>query len=86
MQQSAFSFGAADWIEKARATALYLAASDGEVTIDRVLQFTPRPDWVSVNATGSVFRDKRFKCVGFTKTSKVSGHARIIKIWALNGA
>lgn len=76
-------YGAYDWVLAARGAAFYLAAADGSVTINDVLRFCPKPPHVSSNAIGSVMRDKRFKCIGYQPTSKISGHGRIIKIWAL---
>lgn len=72
-----------DWVQQARATALMLAAKNGETSSDDVLRICPKPDHIHPNAVGSVFRDKRFRCVGRMPTQRVSGHAREIKIWSL---
>lgn len=71
------------WLSQAQATAHLLAATNGECTIDDVLRICPRPSNISPNATGSVFAGKKWKVIGHTNTTKISGHAREIKIWAL---
>lgn len=75
---------AAEWLNKCRETAVYLGRTKGSVSIDEVLQLCERPEWVSPNATGSVFRDKRFKLVGYKQSTKTSAHARRIGIYQLN--
>lgn len=84
MERSAYGYNAQEWLVRARDMALLLAGREGEVSADKVLQFVPRPPEVSVNATGSIFKDKRFKLVGYKMSSKVSAHARRIAVWALN--
>lgn len=82
-KQIAASFPADNWLAKAQATAQLIAATNGECTIDDVLKVCPRPDHISPNATGSVFSGKKWKIVGRTNTTKISGHSREIRIWAL---
>lgn len=71
-----------DWLQQARQIALMLAAKHGEVTIDQVKKIAGEPD--RPNAAGSVFKDKRFRFTGrYTQTTRLSGHARDVKIWEL---
>lgn len=72
-----------EWVHKAREVALMLAALNGETDSDEVQAICPRPSDVHCNATGAVFKDKRFKFVGFKQTDRASGHARTIKLWGL---
>lgn len=77
------SFPNDSWIAQARSMALILAAKQGEITINDVLQRLPRPDHIHPNAVGSVMRCKELKKIGYTKSSKVSSHARAIGIYTL---
>lgn len=83
MQAAAYSYGANEWLERARAVAEMLAATQGDCSIDDVLKACPRPEGVSPGATGSVFKGKKFRRVGYTTTRQVKGHARAISLWSL---
>jgi len=85
MEAAAYSYGAAEWLEKARAVAKILAMTNGETNACEVLRQCPRPASVSPNATGSIFKGKAWRCVGHVKTEKVSGRGREIKRWMLSG-
>ena len=71
------------WVEEARVVAKQLARQNKQVSIDEVLDFLPRPDEVNPNATGSVFRERCWKKVGYKQSSKPSAHARAIGIYEL---
>lgn len=75
------SFPADYWVQRARAVAELLAAKNGSVTSDDVLRVCPRPADVPPNATGSLFRGKKWKCIGTQQSEQVSRHAGIIRIW-----
>lgn len=83
MLAAANGYGAGDWLCRAREVAIYQAGNYGETTIDDVLRVCPRPASVSPAATGSVFKDKRFKCVGITESAQVQRHAGIIRRWSI---
>ena len=72
-----------DWLAKAKHVAEQLAAQNGEVTSDDVLRKCPRPESVNPNTTGNIFKGKKWKCVGFTNSEKISRHAGIIRRWIL---
>lgn len=72
------------WLLKARDCAYVMAVMGREVSADDVLSWCPRPSDVHPNATGSIFRDKRFKLIGYRTSKKVSAHARRIGIYELN--
>ena len=84
MKRAATSGAASEWLTRARDTAYFIAVSNGEVSADEVLKIMPRPADVSPNATGSLFRDKRFRQIGYKMSSKVSAHARRIGVYELN--
>ena len=71
------------WVLQARTIGEIIAAKQGSVTIDQILMVCPRPKDVSPNATGSIFRGKRWKCIGFAQSSQVQRHAGLIRRWAL---
>ena len=72
------------WLTTARAVAEMLASKHGEVTIDDVIKHCPRPANVSPNTTGSIFKGKRWHCVGFAQSEQTQRHAGTIRRWVLN--
>lgn len=83
MEAAANGYGASDWLDQARKVAEILAARHGEVTADMVQAICPRPASVSPAASGSLFRGKKWRCIGFTQSSQVSRHAGAIRRWVL---
>lgn len=83
MEAAEFSYGSNEWLIEARKIAEILASKNGEVTVEDVLRFCPRPTSVSVNATGSLFKGKKWVPIGFKSSTKISSHARQIRIWRL---
>ena len=73
------------WVDKARSTAKAIAAWRGSVSIDEVLEACPRPESVHPNATGSIFREKCWKRVGYTQSKSPAAHARVVGVYELNG-
>ena len=72
-------------LDQARSIARLLAAQNGEVTADDVQRELERRDLPSLGpAAGSLFRTKDFVFTGKRiKSSKISNHAREIRVWAL---
>jgi hypothetical protein len=71
------------WVDEARAVAKSLAVERGLISIDDVLEAIPRPVDVHPNATGSIFREKCWLNVGYTKSRSPSAHARAIGVFQL---
>ena len=71
------------WLERARGVAASVAAYKGSVTTDDLRGDTLIGEPGHPNAWGAVFRDKRFKPVGYTKSQIPSTHARMIRVWGL---
>lgn len=84
IEAAANGYGADEWIQKARAVALMIAARNGETDIEAVLKLCPRPDWVSPNATGAVMRTKQLKLIGYKRAEKVTSHSRRIGNYVLD--
>ena len=80
---AAHSYGADEWLTKARLAAERIATDRREVTIDDVLRICPRPSHISANATGSVFKGKKWKCIGFAQSEQVQRHASVIRRWVV---
>lgn len=75
--------GAEDWLTKARSVAEMLAVAHGETNAAQVLKHCPRPEWISPNSTGSIFRGKQWALLGYMPTDKISGRGRMIGRWTL---
>lgn len=71
------------WVDEARDIAKKLARLNGQVSSDDVLDYYPRPDDVHPNATGSIFREKCWKKIGYKPSELPSAHARVIGIYQL---
>lgn len=77
------SFPNDTWVQRARAIAIMFAAKNGEVTINDVLKMLPRPESVHPNACGAVMKCKELVLTSYTKSDKVSSHARRIGVYSL---
>lgn len=68
-----------DWLERARSVAEMLGMNGQEVTVNDVYAVVGLPD--KVNADGSLFRGKNWKCVGYAQSARVKRHAGLIRRW-----
>ena len=78
----------AEQLRRARLFAQRICEIKGRVTIDDVRAMMEIPAGASngSNWIGSVFRDKRFVWTGeMVQSTLSSNHARMIKVWTLNG-
>ena len=74
------------FIDWARHTALLEIHRHGSVTIDSIRdiqKFYGVDNPTHRNAYGAIFRDKRFKHIGYAQSKQVSNHGREIKVWGL---
>ncbi len=65
-----FELTASEWLTQARAVAIEHAKIFGCVTVDDVI--------------GAIFATGQFRRVGYTKTRRPEGHARIISVWEVD--
>ena len=65
-----------------RAWAEAHAMSHGTVSINDVRRVTDLSE-LHPNAIGAIFKDRRFKAVGYAQAEHIAAHARIIRIYAL---
>ena len=72
-----------DWLEEARDSARKLLMMHDSITIEDVLEMSPRPGYLHRNVTGSVFQTDEFEPVGFTHSRRTASHSRIIRKWTL---
>ena len=72
-----------DFLARARHVAVVIAEKEGEVTADDVRELLPIPANVHHNAMGSVFRESRWKRIGWRKSSQPQRHANRVGIWRL---
>jgi hypothetical protein len=77
------SAGFEDWLARARFLAAMIANREGEVTSDDVWKHCPLPPMAHVNLMGAVFRDRRFKAIGWRQSQRPSAHGRAIRIYSL---
>jgi hypothetical protein len=73
-------------LERAKAHAIELGHTLGEVTADdvfrRMLNYGEEPELLG-NAAGSIFRGVEWECVGWKQSERKTNHARAIRIWRL---
>ena len=70
-----------EWLARAREVALEIAHKRGEVCADDVRAALPLPTLAHPSLMGAVFNDRRFRCVGFTKSVRTEARARIIRLY-----
>jgi hypothetical protein len=78
--QQQVELNAKEWVEAARVFAMDWADDHGSVTSDIVHKHLPPPADAHPNAMGAVFRTG-FVRIGYTTTTRSSGHARMISVW-----
>ncbi len=67
----------------ARGYALEHCMRNGQVTIDDVTAALIKDGVELGNYLGSVFKGKRWKCIGFTKSKRPERHSGLIRIWTI---
>jgi hypothetical protein len=72
------------WLDQARTVAEEIANRRGEVNSDDVHELCPLPIGAHHNLMGAVFKDARFKPIGYIASTRPSAHGRIIRIYCLN--
>ena len=77
-----FEVKAGDWLDRARQAAMEICRRRGAVTSDEVLEVVGLPEGVHHNVIGAIFQ-KGFVRVGFRRTRRPEGHARLIGMWKL---
>ena len=75
-----FEIKAEDWLCRARDAAREICGRKGAVTSDDVLEIVGMPEGVHHNVIGAIF-SKGFVRVGFRRTRRPEGHARLIGVW-----
>jgi len=79
-----FELTASEWLTQARAVAIEHAKIFGYVTVDDVIGRTGKPVNHHHNVIGAIFATGQFRRVGYTKTRRPEGHARIIGVWEVD--
>lgn len=72
-----------DWLSQARKTALRVAAERGSVCSDDIHENCPLPSGAHPNLMGAVFRGIGLTHVGWTHTTRPTGHGRTIRVYAV---
>ena len=75
-----FEVKAADWLSRARQAAREICRKKGTVTSDDVLEVVGMPQGIQHNVIGAIFQ-KGVVRVGFRRTRRPEGHARLIGVW-----
>ena len=70
-----------DWLDQARRVAMEIVKFQGCVSIVDVYRVLPRPDDVSPNVAGSVFKGLGLTPVHYIKNPKKSAHMRLVTLW-----
>jgi len=82
--QDLFQSSREQWLTIARRVALDLLKTRHTITIEDVLDISPRPKYLHRNTTGSVFKDERFSPVGYTTSKRLISHSRVIRLWGVS--
>lgn len=77
----AASFPSDDWLKKAQSLAEYLAGTEGETNIEQIYKHIGLPP--HSNAAGSVFKSKKFRCIGIVEATRLQRRAGVIRRWVL---
>jgi hypothetical protein len=72
------------WLDQARHVAYKIAQDTGEVTSDDVHEKCPLPSVAHHNLMGAVFKDPRFKPIGYRQSARPSAHGRVIRIYCIS--
>ena len=79
-----FEVKAQEWLTQAREAAVEICRRKRTVTSDEVLEVVGMPSGPHHNVIGAIF-SKGFVRVGFRRTRRPEGHARLIGVWKLKG-
>ena len=71
------------WLEQARFAAEKIARERGRVSSDEIHESCPLPPDAHHNLMGAVFKDPRFKPVGYLPSRRPEAHGRIIRIYCV---
>lgn len=82
---ASFEVRAADWLALARKTARDICRDQGTVTSDDILGEIGMPEGLHHNVVGAIFASGEFIRVGFRRTRRPQGHARMIGVWSRKG-
>ncbi len=71
------------WLDQARFLAERIAKQKGQVSSDDIHNALELPEGAHHNLMGAIFKDPRFKPIGYTHSSRPSAHGRIIRIYCI---
>lgn len=72
-----------DFLEQARALAVAIARSTGQVCINDIRAELRLPAETHPSVLGAVFRSKKFTAIGFTEATHKAAHARVVRVYKL---
>jgi hypothetical protein len=74
-------------VAECRERAEWIARNGREITIDDIYYAMENLGYEGMeflgNAAGSIFKGKQWECVGWRKSTRVSNHARCVRVWSL---
>lgn len=73
-----------EFLERCRRTALEIARRQLTVSINDVRKFVDVPPGIHPSVLGAVFKDKRFKAVGYTEATHTAAHGRVVRVYQIN--
>ena len=83
LQLGLFELRDSDFLSFCREVAIEIAKVAGRVSINEVRERVVVPAHVHPSVLGAVFRDRRFKAVGYTEATHSAAHARVIRLYEL---
>jgi hypothetical protein len=75
-----------EFLAHCRSVARQVCRERGEVSINDIRATVTLPSGTHPSVLGAVFRTKEFKAVGFTEATHREAHARVVRVYLLQGA
>lgn len=74
-----------EFLERCRSLARLICRERGQVSINDIREFISVPPGVHPSVLGAVFRGKEFKRVGYTEATHPEAHARVVRVYSIEG-
>ena len=83
-QLTLFEHRDTEFLSHCRQLAVEIARAQGTVCINDIRAQVRLPAHVHPSVLGSVFKNKKFKAIGFTEATHAAAHARVVRVYQLH--